>query len=670
MVVAAAGKIYKDEFHYESGVPMEDEQSSTTPTKDLREYRTTGRDLYQEGRPQLYNDTQSESDLLRQKIYEGRTTATGLKGFEREFELKQQLGDPDQLNPYMSPKSQVQKVSDIPPLRDVISPEDKKLSETMTHPEYTNVPNKTVYEAWKDLPGIQFPVPPPKKEDETWSQYLKRSQTDPEFEEYRKKATEFSMGFAFPGGKETTLKSEVLESPKLPMPDITSIMAKLKPSKMKLDEGVLNKPISELSTEEFHKAASQWMKDIETEFSRVGKLTTVDEVALNTPLKPALDPNKPGPWYYGYTPMEIAEMNMKAKIKHTGFPEDVAKLVTQAEEHLSSKFPVSGGKSTSLESTSEQLATKLNTPIPPKDVNNPQWYETLTPVEVANIIKNYSSHLEMEKAAASLPKELRSIVKHAHDYLYSGSMEQSPFISGLQNYAGNYAGDITNISGSSLHIPNFNFDFIPKQGVAPSHIPFKAPEAAKRMGLKQPAAHGTVAEFHGDAFLLPHSELGTHFGTPKAAEDILSRSPHLPADAKTFPVVIKTSNPIRMPDLGSWGKGPINDWMHSQVDKYGSKFPFDREEITEAYKKGIKGFRDLLEKKGFDSVVYKNKVEDPGSDSYIIFKEAEEGTRKAAGIRSLFAKFDPKKINDPSLVAAIAGGGIIVHPVARELQKE
>ena len=75
--------------------------------------------------------------------------------------------------------------------------------------------------------------------------------------------------------------------------------------------------------------------------------------------------------------------------------------------------------------------------------------------------------------------------------------------------------------------------------------------------------------------------------------------------------------------------------------------PFGK--ADELYEGGKKQWLiDFLDSKGYDSIEYVNKVEDPGSISKIVFEPEQ--------IRSPFAKFDPRKRKSRNILASGVGG--------------
>lgn len=220
---------------------------------------------------------------------------------------------------------------------------------------------------------------------------------------------------------------------------------------------------------------------------------------------------------------------------------------------------------------------------------------------------------------------------------------------------------------------------------APGVVPFKAPGTAHEKGLNIPLAHGTIQPNDFDKFKLPSNEIGVHFGTPRAADerirgiskDFFKESPDVSDDflnkPRVFPVVIRADNPLRLPDLGTWKP---NDIERGLVHGSGLPLHFSKKEVRIARYGGkspgavsdseqISNLRKYIKSKGFDSIVYKNAVEDPGHDSYILFDTPEHDPHHVHGVKVPWAKF--KDMNDPNLLTGL--GGILAIPaVASALQ--
>jgi len=135
-------------------------------------------------------------------------------------------------------------------------------------------------------------------------------------------------------------------------------------------------------------------------------------------------------------------------------------------------------------------------------------------------------------------------------------------------------------------------------------------------GIDEILYHGTdnfweIPEIHG---------LGFHAGTLKAARDRLKHN-QIPVEHQIIKKLrMKLDNPIFLHrdyrfhnDLSKVAKELYKDHI---IDKE------DRDEFTRMYVKSVNfdNFRKLLiDKYGYDGIIYRNNIEDRGSNSYIAF---------------------------------------------------
>jgi hypothetical protein len=80
-------------------------------------------------------------------------------------------------------------------------------------------------------------------------------------------------------------------------------------------------------------------------------------------------------------------------------------------------------------------------------------------------------------------------------------------------------------------------------------------------------------------------------------------------------VYLNIKNPIRLPDLGVWPA--------QEIAKEANFNENEMRKVSQA--KDLQGqYREvqrILKQKGFDGIVYRNEVEDVGSDSWIAFNQ-------------------------------------------------
>lgn len=192
------------------------------------------------------------------------------------------------------------------------------------------------------------------------------------------------------------------------------------------------------------------------------------------------------------------------------------------------------------------------------------------------------------------------------------------------------------------------------------------------------------------------TDVGFHFGTKQAAKDRIKDKRPTPQQLKlapsmeksfdnerTYSVYLKAQNPLRLDEKegsGGWGiahilsqifeGGDILPEFESDADAY-----FDGNLTTEMVYDGqlreMEAFEvdnvaeetewldAYLNSKGYDSVVYKNRVEDKGNDSYIVFnpnniKLSDPVTKDDKGnVIPLSQRFDP---TNPDIRYSQAGG--------------
>ena len=144
--------------------------------------------------------------------------------------------------------------------------------------------------------------------------------------------------------------------------------------------------------------------------------------------------------------------------------------------------------------------------------------------------------------------------------------------------------------------------------------------------------HGTDAEEEFTRFEVTE-DVGFHFGPPKTASARLAQIE--PSDhARIIPVYLSIKNPLRLPDLMTWGPGEA-------VLALGNAGVLSKRRTRELLDEGYfdeVDFRRALERKGYDGVVYRNSTEG-GGDSYIALRPVQ--VRFAIGHRATFESKDP-----------------------------
>jgi 2'-5' RNA ligase len=165
----------------------------------------------------------------------------------------------------------------------------------------------------------------------------------------------------------------------------------------------------------------------------------------------------------------------------------------------------------------------------------------------------------------------------------------------------------------------------------------------------------------------------THFGTQKAAEDRNAtlgdfyinelKNPKRFNGANTIPVYLSVKHPLRLPDLASideYTGEPLPEGEERGEDQYPRGWENEEAIATTLLERGIIDIDEfeehrsnddalkLLEEKGYDGIVYKNAVEDPGQDSWIVFRP--EQIKSAMGNHGTFDpenRMDQEKAEEP-----------------------
>ena len=183
-------------------------------------------------------------------------------------------------------------------------------------------------------------------------------------------------------------------------------------------------------------------------------------------------------------------------------------------------------------------------------------------------------------------------------------------------------------------------------------------EAAEKAGFATEAYHGTKADFNRFN-MVSDMNFGAHFGTKRAANDRTDMKSWETGDAHVGKYALRMANPLRLPDVfqsagslasyifasrGEKDTGVYpNGKFHGEFDLAEGVFKDTPEldEVRAAYNAVFEGqpfkgktgweanpilmqaYLDYLRSLGYDSVVYKNKVEDAGEDSYLVMSSEQ-----------------------------------------------
>jgi hypothetical protein len=188
--------------------------------------------------------------------------------------------------------------------------------------------------------------------------------------------------------------------------------------------------------------------------------------------------------------------------------------------------------------------------------------------------------------------------------------------------------------------------------------------------------HGTPGDF--DTF--NQGELGFHFGTKNAANEILYKVLD-GEDANIMPVHLAIQNPVQLPDMMQWDVPQAWDqhWL-GQGTGYQGEYLRDlraRNKIFEVVQRHGGAYNDspsdqfaqdmraALQALGYDGVKYHNRVEDPGKISWIAFDPTQ--IKSAIGNRGTFDPTDPNILR---AAAPVAAGGLGAAALAAPEESE
>jgi hypothetical protein len=224
-------------------------------------------------------------------------------------------------------------------------------------------------------------------------------------------------------------------------------------------------------------------------------------------------------------------------------------------------------------------------------------------------------------------------------------------------------------------INSYGHEYFPEsiktEGV-PEHLPTPIPERATAAGFNVPLAHGTKEDPFTE-FKLPYelerfgrssAEIGVHAGSPKAANKFGGSYLSNYGNNRIYPLVMRAQNPLESPDLGNWGPRNIAEFLGNHPE-FGNvevskalKGEYPAEIRDEGAVEQIKALRDLIQSKGYDSIKYKNTVEDPGHTSYIALDPKQ--------LRSPWAAF--KDLDSRNLLAGLAGGVVAAPALTPQIR--
>lgn len=226
--------------------------------------------------------------------------------------------------------------------------------------------------------------------------------------------------------------------------------------------------------------------------------------------------------------------------------------------------------------------------------------------------------------------------------------------------------DFANIFAPSHYYPSDTWKWNTAQQL-PSmeyqHV-WPIPPRATQRDFNIKALHGTTSPDPFDVFKLPEElsgrmpQLGFHFGSPRAAAHFSTNVAGEAYSPRTYPVLLQARKPLELPDFGAWGVDRMREGL---VRHHPDLFTRDIQNmpLTSDPVKNMQNVRDLINKKGYDSVKYENAVEDPGHTSYILWDKNK--------VRSPWAAF--KDFKSGNLLGGTAAGATMAPEVLEMIRQ-
>jgi len=158
-------------------------------------------------------------------------------------------------------------------------------------------------------------------------------------------------------------------------------------------------------------------------------------------------------------------------------------------------------------------------------------------------------------------------------------------------------------------------------------------------GIPLVVYHGTSSDTNFSTF-----QSMSHFGSLKAATEVTKDMVGGEAiGGRIFPVYLDIKNPARVRDMGQYEHHNPSSLAIS-LEKTGAISSKEAKQIIAtnavdrdgAYEQAQTDLIFLLRSKGYDGLVYKNKVEDPGSTSWVVFDSSQ--VHSAVGADAALAK--------------------------------
>ena len=183
-------------------------------------------------------------------------------------------------------------------------------------------------------------------------------------------------------------------------------------------------------------------------------------------------------------------------------------------------------------------------------------------------------------------------------------------------------------------------------------------DAYKRTFSPETYYHGTLSP---DLKEFKETDEFLHFGSSKAAQERLEDVRFMQDQGRTtdpvggiIPVKLQAKNSLKLEEIPGGGFYKFAPWdaeniwkritMQTDISTAADNLSFLKSDSPKQW------ISDFLNSKGFDSIEYINKNEDPGSVSKIVFDPSQ--------VRSVHAKFDPKKSKSGNILASVPAGAL------------
>ena len=124
---------------------------------------------------------------------------------------------------------------------------------------------------------------------------------------------------------------------------------------------------------------------------------------------------------------------------------------------------------------------------------------------------------------------------------------------------------------------------------------------------------------------------------------------------QTTEVYLSIQNPVRIEDQGDWTVDDVYTQVREQVEFTSEeRKSIEQAVLSDKKQAGFEALKSALNEHGYDGIVYKNKYEDKGSDSYIAFRPGQVKSAENVGT------FDPESSSVLALAPTAQGSEQLV----------